>query len=92
MVVWIVVGVVVASLVFLVLASLPVVRRLSALQRAMRRLQERATQAQGLQAGGEDLQRRAETLQAAATLAQERIAGIQARLPGRGGAGDTGRG
>jgi hypothetical protein len=88
-VVWIVVGVVVASLVFLALATVPVLRRLPALRGAMLRLQERATQAQGMQARGEDLQRRAEELAGSATRMQAGIAGIQARLPGR---GDSGRG
>ena len=55
---WTVAGVFVFGLVLLLLAVLPVLRRLTGLQRAMARAQQRAAQAQRLQASVEQLQER----------------------------------
>jgi hypothetical protein len=67
---WIVAGGFVFGLVLLVLAVLPVLRRLSGLKRAVLRAQQRAAQAQRLQASVEQLQQRVAEVaaRAAATL------------------------
>jgi hypothetical protein len=88
-IVWIVVGIVVASLVFLALAALPVLRRLPGLDRALRRLRRRVEQAQGLQARATDLERQVAATEASAQRVQEGLAAIQAQRQRRAA---TGRG
>ena len=78
MVLWIVVGVVVLALVVLVAAVMTVVGRLSALERAMRRLVLRREQAEKLQAGAAVLERSVAALQERAAIAQEQVAIIKA--------------
>ncbi|UQU68130.1 hypothetical protein COUCH_18415 [Couchioplanes caeruleus] len=78
MVTWIVVGVVVLGLVVLGAAVMTVVGRLSALDRAMRRLLLRREQAEKLQAGAAALERSVAELQERAAIAEEQVAIIKA--------------
>ncbi|MEV4708098.1 hypothetical protein [Actinoplanes sp. NPDC049316] len=78
MVLWIVIGVVVLGLVVLAAAMMTVAGRLSALDRAMRRLLLRREQAEKLQAGAARLERSVAELQERATIAQEQVAIIKA--------------
>ena len=83
---WIVIAAVVAGLVILVAVSLPVVGRLSALQRAAVRLQRRQEEATALQEGAQRLEHTLLGLQRRAETMEERLAVIKA---GRGE--DTGK-
>ncbi|MGA5299198.1 hypothetical protein ACPCHT_04680 [Nucisporomicrobium flavum] len=78
MVLWIVIGVVVLGLVILGAAVMAVMGRLSALDRAMRRLLLRREQAEKLQAGAAALERSVAELQERATIAEEQVAIIKA--------------
>ena len=84
MVLWIVIAVVVLALVILGAAVLSVLGRLSALDRAMRRLMLRREQAEKLQEGAAVLERSLADLQERAVIAQEQVAIIKA---GRGAHG-----
>lgn len=79
MVTWIVVAVVVLALLVLVLAVMSVVGRLSALQRAARRLQLRQEEAMRLQQGAATLEASVAALQQRAELAQEQMVAIRGR-------------
>ena len=78
MVLWIVVAVVVLALFILGAAVMSVLGRLSALDRAMRRLLLRREQAAKLQAGAELLQHSLVGLQERAAIAEEQVAIIKA--------------
>lgn len=78
MVLWIVVAIVVLALVILGAAVMSVLGRLSALDRAMRRLLLRREQAVKLQAGAEELERSLAGLQERAVIAEEQVAIIKA--------------
>jgi type II secretory pathway component PulJ len=78
MVLWIVIAVVVLALVILGAAVLAVLGRLSALDRAMRRLMLRREQAEKLQAGAAVLERTLAGLQERAAIAEEQVAIIKA--------------
>ena len=75
---WIVIGAVVAGLIILVAVSLPVVGRLSALQRAAVRLQRRQEEAMALQEGAQRLEHTLLALQRRAETMEERLAVIKA--------------
>ena len=83
---WIVIAAVVAGLIILVAVSLPVAGRLSALNRAMVRLQRRQAEAMALQAGAQTLERNLLGLQRKAGTMEERLAVIKAARGG--GTGD----
>ena len=78
MVLWIVVAVVVLALVILAVAVMSVLGRLSALDRAMRRLLLRREQAVKLQAGAEQLERSLAGLGERTAIAEEQVAIIKA--------------
>jgi hypothetical protein len=82
---WIVIAAVVLGLIILVAVSVPVVRRLSGLQRAALRLQRRQAEAMTLQAGAETLEQTVLGLQERAETMQDWIELIRA---GHGGAGE----
>jgi hypothetical protein len=75
---WIVIAVVVLALVVLVAVTIPVVGRLSGLQRAMLRLQRRQEEAMKLQEGAAELEQTMLGLQRRAETMQERLAIITA--------------
>ncbi|MCA2219443.1 hypothetical protein LDL48_42350 [Wangella sp. NEAU-J3] len=75
---WIVIAVVVLALVLLVAVTVPVVGRLSALQRAVLRLERRQGEATQLQEGAAELQETLAGLERRAETMQERLAVIQA--------------
>jgi hypothetical protein len=81
---WIVIAAVVAGLIILVAVSLPVVGRLSALRRAVVKLQRRQAEAMALQAGAARLEQTVLEMQQRTETMQERLAVIKA---GRGEAG-----
>ena len=83
---WIVIAAVVVGLVILVAVSLPVIGRLSALQRAAVRLQRRQAEAMALQENAQQLERSLLGLQRRAETMQDRLAVVKA---GRGD--DSGR-
>ncbi len=70
---WIALGVVVFALVLLVLVSVPVLRRLGRLGRALGRTQARAAQAETLQVSVAHLQERLDSLAEHAAGVQERV-------------------
>ncbi|WP_067501363.1 hypothetical protein [Actinoplanes sp. TFC3] len=78
MVLWIVLAVVVVALIILVVSVLSVLGRLSALDRAMRRLLLRQEQAGKLQADVAALQETVAGLQHRAETAQQQVAVIKA--------------
>ncbi len=78
MVTWILIAAVVAGLIILVAVSLPVVGRLSELQRAVGRLQRRQQEATALQEGAQSLETTLLGLQRRAETMQERLAVIKA--------------
>jgi hypothetical protein len=82
---WIVIAVVVLALVVLVTVTLPVIGRLSGLQRAVLRLQRRQDDAMRLQAGAAELEQTMLGLQRRAETMQERLAVITAGRGGEGG-------
>lgn len=75
---WIVAGIVFVGLVLFGLAWVPVLNRMPELSRALRRLQRRATDAQGLESKMATLQQRSAELQA--TLTPEHRAELAAEL------------
>lgn len=79
MVTWIVFAMVVAALLILVLAVVPVARRLPGFLRAAARLQQRQGEMVALQHSAEQLQERMLTLQDQAEDAQRRLAAINAK-------------
>ncbi len=79
---WIVIAAVVAGLIILVAVSLPVVGRLSALRRAVLRLQRRQEEAMALQAGAQRLEQSLLGLQRRAATTEERLAVIKAARGG----------
>jgi hypothetical protein len=85
---WILIAAVVAGLIILVAVSLPVVGRLSALRRAVLRLQRRQEEAMALQAGAQRLEQSLLGLQRRAATTEERLAVIKAA---RGGGADPAR-
>jgi hypothetical protein len=82
---WIVIAVVVLALVLLVAVTVPVVGRLSALQRAVLRLERRQGEATQLQEGAAELQETLLGLEQRAETMQERLAVIQAGRGDQGG-------
>ncbi len=84
MVTWILIAAVVAGLIILVAVSLPVVGRLSALRRAVLRLQRRQEEAMALQAGAQRLEQSLLGLQRRAATTEERLAVIKAARGGTG--------
>jgi HAMP domain-containing protein len=81
---WIVIAAVVLGLIILVAVTVPVIGRLSALRRAVRRLQQRQPEALKLQAGAAELERTLTSLQRRAETTQERLALIRAGHDGTG--------
>jgi HAMP domain-containing protein len=81
---WIVIAAVVLGLIILVAVTVPVIGRLSALRRAVRRLQGRQQEALKLQAGAAELERTLTGLQRRAETTQERLALIRAGHDGTG--------
>jgi hypothetical protein len=79
MVWWIVLGVVVAGLLILVLAVVPVARRVPRLGRAAVALRRHQARALDLRESAERLETRLLTLQARAERTQQRVAGITAK-------------
>jgi hypothetical protein len=77
---WVVLGIVVGSLLVLALAARATVRRLPALRQAQADLQERASEAQALQARLADLQARQGDLQKRLALVQQRMGTIKGRV------------
>jgi biopolymer transport protein ExbB/TolQ len=75
---WIVIGVVVLGLIFLVAVTLPVLGKVSTLQRAMVKVQRRQAEAMALQEPVEQLQRTVLEVQERTTTMQERIDLIKA--------------
>jgi hypothetical protein len=75
---WIVIAAVVAGLIILVAVSVPVVGRLSALQRAAARLQRRQQEVMALQEGAQALEQTLVVLQRKAGTMEERLAVIKA--------------
>ena len=74
---WLVIGIVLLALALLVLASLPVLRRLLRWRRANDRMKRQLGGLEGLQARVETLQQRAAELEPLAAQAQDRIALIK---------------
>jgi HAMP domain-containing protein len=77
-VLWIVLATVLVGLIILVAVTVPLLGRLGALSRAVRRLQRRRQDALQLQAGAAELEQSALGLQRRAEIAQERVALIKA--------------
>jgi len=86
---WLVIGVVLLALLLLLLACLPVVRRLRGLQRGGQRLRGMQAAQESLQQRALVLQQRTEELVAQAATAQDRMALIRSGGQSRGGAGMT---
>jgi membrane protein implicated in regulation of membrane protease activity len=82
---WLALGLVLLGLVILVLAVLPVLRRLAALERAMRRAQSRQAEVAVVQQAMAEVQQRVAVL-------GERALAVQAKLPGDRGTGLSRRG
>lgn len=81
---WLAIGIVLLGLVLLMLASLPVLRRLGRLRRANNRMKRQLGGLEGLQSRVETLQRRAAELEPLAAQAQARIALIKSPAAGDG--------
>ena len=81
---WIVIAAVVLGLIVLVAVNVPVIGRLPALRRAVRRLQHRQQEVVKLQAGAAELERTLTGLQQRAETMQERLALIRAGHDGTG--------
>ena len=75
---WIVIAVVVVGLIFLVAVTLPVLGRLSTLQRAMVKVQRRQAEAMALQGQVEQLQQTVLEVQRRTGTMQERLELIKA--------------
>jgi biopolymer transport protein ExbB/TolQ len=81
---WIVAALVVLGVVLLVLAVLPVLRRLAGLKRAMMKIRQRAVDAQALEAAADSLQTRLAEVSTHAEAVAHRAAEIRESAPRRG--------
>ena len=81
---WIEIAAVVLSLIVLVAVTVPVIGRLPALRRAVRRLRHRQQEVLKLQAGAAELERTLTGLQRRAETTRERLALIRAGHDGTG--------